>query len=125
MTCCWILISDLVKNAIHKILHESPRGELQQRPAKIPFTIIYALHVAGRTKKCNQCDQCVQCVRSVPCAAGRPVWRVRASSPIKKGGANYVGRPGSATRKVGLGRGLAPPPDYGNKLMMSARSGAW
>ena len=53
----------------------------------------------GRTKQCDQCDQCVQCDRSVPRAAGRPVWRARASSAIKRG-ANYVGRSRSAINAI-------------------------
>jgi len=36
----------------------------------------------SRSRCTKKCDQCVQCDRSVPRAAGRPVWRARASGPI-------------------------------------------
>jgi len=51
-------------------------------------------HVAWGDHATKKCDQSVQCDRSVPRMAGRLVWRVRASGPIKRGD-NYVVRPGS------------------------------
>jgi len=80
----------------------------------IIFRILQGVRWGGRTKKC---DQCVQCDRLVPHVAGCPVWRVRASSPIKRR-TNYVGRPGSVITGVGSGEGACPSPDYCNKLVM-------